>query len=317
MPSHIIRIVAEIVVTYIFCAEAEPISLPIADLYVPLTLDGQPLSFRVDSGSARSFAIYGPSYEALMGEGNCGRTRSGCYFCPADNPCDDILSRKRWKTTFGDGDRFEYVEHNMTLIIANKAVYGFKLGLALNYSNVHGKKVGLFGLLGLSFGRSDIPETFLEQLHKRQVISNLMYSIRADGQGPFLNGKLTLDDNSTFGSSRLPLSWQARLYKALLVPLWPLRVLDSDGNLLMRQQGNADVGSKYTFAAALVDTGASALDVSDAELKKIVNITVNAMRRDDRKLYILNAYYINSRSMADWVDWQSCIDLRCTLSHAP
>ncbi|KAF4701283.1 hypothetical protein FOZ63_017892, partial [Perkinsus olseni] len=209
MPSHIIRILAEIVVAYISCAKAEPISLPIADLYVPLTLDGQSLNFRVDSGSARSFAIYGPSYEALMGEGSCGRTRSGCYFCPTDKPCDGILSRKRWRTTFGDGDRFEYVEHNVTLMIANKTVHGFKLGLALNYSNVHGTKVGVFGLLGLSFARNDIPETFLVQLQKQQVISNLTYSIRADGQGPFLNGKLVLDDRSTFGSSPLPLSWQA------------------------------------------------------------------------------------------------------------
>ncbi|KAF4649467.1 hypothetical protein FOZ61_001315 [Perkinsus olseni] len=153
--------------------EAEPISLLIADEYVPLIVDGQPLNFRVDSGSARSFAIYGPSYEELMGRGSCSRITSGCYFCPPDNPCDDILSRKRWKTTFGDGDEFEYVQHNMTLIISNKTVHGFKLGLAINYSTVREKEVDMYGLLGLSFGRSGVPQTFLEQLQKRQVIPNL------------------------------------------------------------------------------------------------------------------------------------------------
>ncbi|KAF4695176.1 hypothetical protein FOZ60_005499 [Perkinsus olseni] len=71
-------------------------------------------------------------------------------------------------------------------------------------------------------------------------------------------------------------------------PLWPLRVLDSYGNLLMRQQKSVDVGSKHTLTAALVDTGASALDVSDAEFKSIVNITVEAMQRDNQEMLTHN-----------------------------
>ncbi|KAF4742051.1 hypothetical protein FOZ63_014016 [Perkinsus olseni] len=267
--------------------EAEPISLLIADEYVPLIVDGQPLNFRVDSGSARSFAIYGPSYEALMGRASCSRITSGCYFCPPDNPCDDILSRKRWKTTFGDGDEFEYVQHNVTLIIANKTVHGFKLGLAINYSTGRGKEVDVYGLVGLSFGLSGVPETFLEQLQKRQVISNLTYSIRADGQGPLISGNLTLDDNSAFGVPPLPLSRHARLFKGLIIQVWSLTLLGSNGDPLTRQR-NVDVQTEHISAVALVDSGATALDVSDADFESMVKISVEALRRDCRKSHLLD-----------------------------
>ncbi|KAF4646525.1 hypothetical protein FOZ61_005697, partial [Perkinsus olseni] len=150
------------------------------------------------------FAIYGPSYEALEGEGSCGSLAWGCYFCPTDNPCGDILSRKRWKVKFADGHQFEYVEHNVTLVIADKTVPNFKIGLTVAYTKIPDWDSWVFGLLGLSIGRTNIPETFLEQLKRRQVISSLVFSIHAEQQGPHISGNLTLDDSSITEGSPVP-----------------------------------------------------------------------------------------------------------------
>ncbi|KAF4692760.1 hypothetical protein FOZ60_012663 [Perkinsus olseni] len=97
----VIRILS--LASLVVLVEPEPISLPLTSGRVPLSFDGQALNFELDSGSAMSFAFFGPLYEKAYGKGSCQTSRYGCYVCPSDNPCDDILSRERWEEEFSDG----------------------------------------------------------------------------------------------------------------------------------------------------------------------------------------------------------------------
>ncbi|KAF4726555.1 hypothetical protein FOZ62_013010, partial [Perkinsus olseni] len=267
---------------FLASVEAEPISLPIRQELAPLELDGQALNLRVDSGTARSFAIYGPAFEELEGEGSCLGLLWGCYFCPTDNPCDDISSRKRWRTTYVDGVHLEYVEHYVTSRLGNVTVPDFKFGLALNFSRFPGThRTEPLGSLALSIGRSDIPETFLEQLRMREVISSLVHSIRAEERGYFVTGNLTLDDTTTSDLSPIPFSSHSRRCKKITALSSPLSLLDVYGN---RQDRDGEVEMKQTHVVAFIDSGASPLDISDVEFKSIVEVTAAPMTRDERVL---------------------------------
>ncbi|KAF4729195.1 hypothetical protein FOZ62_017707, partial [Perkinsus olseni] len=166
--------------------------------------------------------------------------------------------------------------------LGNVTVPDFKFGLALNFSRFPGTNTTQpLGLLGLSIGRSDIPETFLEQLRRREVISSLVYSIRAEEQGYCMVGNLTLDDTSTADLSPVPFSSHSRRCKKVTVLVSPLRLLDVYGN---RQDRNGETEVKRKRVVAFVDSGASPLDISDAEFKSIVEVTTAAMTRDKRVL---------------------------------
>ncbi|KAF4731673.1 hypothetical protein FOZ62_008978 [Perkinsus olseni] len=121
----VIRILS--LASLVVLVEPEPISLPLTSGRVPLSFDGQALNFELDSGSAMSFAFFGPLYEKAYGKGSCQTSRYGCYVCPSDNPCDDILSRERWEEEFSDGETYEYVEHAVTLAVGNQTIEGFKV----------------------------------------------------------------------------------------------------------------------------------------------------------------------------------------------
>ncbi|KAF4660074.1 hypothetical protein FOZ61_004263 [Perkinsus olseni] len=250
----------------------EPISLPFTRGHVALTLDGQILNFWVDSGSARSFAFYGPVYEEVFGKDSCGRSPYGCYFCPPENPCDDILSRKVWTVALGSDDLYKYVKHTVTLGIGNYTLENFSFGLVMKHPSRHRTSAAL---LGLSLGRSTIPETFLEQLKKRRVIDTLSYSIHASEQGPAITGKLTLDDSETAKAPYIPFSRDLMFGHAkIAVPAGPLVLLDSLGEQLNAQRRSEEM------KPALVDSGASSVYVSERDFDKIIDVTWSAMCRE-------------------------------------
>ncbi|KAF4704809.1 hypothetical protein FOZ63_019321 [Perkinsus olseni] len=227
----------------------KPISLPLTEGRVPLIFDGQVLSFEVDSGSARSVAFCGPSYEKKYGEGSCRRSPYGCYICPSYNPCDDILSRKKRMVIYGDGDFYKYVEHTVTLLIDNRAIRDFKFGLVVKYpSRLRGIPAPI---LGISIGRANIPETLLEQLKRREAITTPSYSIHVKEQGPGVSGTLVLDDSDTTLDHSIAFSKRMLAEGSIAASLWPLQLFDSLGNQLedSRTSGEAK--------PALVDTGAT------------------------------------------------------------
>ncbi|KAF4661414.1 hypothetical protein FOZ61_003186 [Perkinsus olseni] len=254
--------------------------------YVPLTLDGQALYFRVDTDSARTFAIYGPMYENRHGKGSCDEIPSECYFCPTNVSCDDIFKRKRWEVSFGDGDVVEYVQHNVTLAVGDELVPDFELGLVLKHSNARGRRTSAYGLLGLSVGRGNIPETFLGQLKRRQVISDLVYSIDAEEQGPSITGNLTLDDSRATKDLDLPFSYSSTGSKrSLKVPLWSLRLFDSDRKVLTRHSWNVSRRTENGPTASSVDAGASSLQIPEEDFGRFSRAVEAAMQRDNKSTH--------------------------------
>ncbi|KAF4716333.1 hypothetical protein FOZ63_012793 [Perkinsus olseni] len=282
MHSHVLQ---GCVGLFIASVEAEPISLPVTEEYVPLTVDDQTLNFRVDTGSARTFAIYGPMYEERHGKGSCDEIPSKCYFCPTNVSCDDIYTRKRWAVSSRDGDRYEYeyVQHNVTIALGNETVPDFELGLVVKYGNIHGIHKSAYGLLGLSVGRGNIPETFLEQLKRRQVISNLVYSIHAKEEGSAITGNLTLNDSELTEDLAIPFSYHATESSRrdeLNVPLWSLRLFDSQQNVLTQHDWRVSRRTEHGPSPGYIDTRASSIQISEEDFGTLVNATKAAMERD-------------------------------------
>ncbi|KAF4701139.1 hypothetical protein FOZ63_028712 [Perkinsus olseni] len=262
--------------------KAEPISLPLTRGYVPLTLDGQALNFRVDSSSARTFAIYGPMYEDRHGKGSCDEIPSKCYFCPTNVSCDDIYTMERWEVSFADGDEVEYVQHNVTLSFGGKVVPDFELGLIVEFDNIYGIEMTMYGLLGLSGGRSNIPETFLEQLKRRRVISDLVYSIHAEEQGPSITGSLTLDDSRLTENLAIPFCCHLNISRRkIVVPLSSLRLLDSQRNVSPQHDWKVLGRAEHGPRPGEIDSGASSIQISEEDFGTFVRALETAMQRDN------------------------------------
>ncbi|KAF4737858.1 hypothetical protein FOZ63_021143 [Perkinsus olseni] len=169
------------------------VTLPFHDEHsrAVLLIDRQPFSFLVDSGSARFFVIHGNWFERRYGPGSCEVHSTTCYFCTAEAPCDDIATRHKFTVKYdGDNEVYEYVEHSGTLHLDQTTVK-VSFGLVVHYIGDHLPR----SILGLSFGRPNIPKTLLQQLKDSNVIGALSFSMLArNGEhGDF--GKVLLGDS--------------------------------------------------------------------------------------------------------------------------
>ncbi|KAF4676662.1 hypothetical protein FOL47_005613 [Perkinsus chesapeaki] len=253
----------------IMSVKASHITIPFADNRVSLALDGQYANFMIDTGSARSFAIYGPEYERRNGEGSCKHV-GVCYFCLPDSPCHDIFERKKWNVRFSDGDVYTYVEHTVSLKIGEVTIKDFKIGLAIDFYNDREDQmtVPVCGQLGLSYGRKGIPETFLEQLQRREVITHLAYWVRTGQDGSYFAGNLTLDDSSRTYSYAMRLSTTFALQRRkFYLPVWPLQLMNPPSHFIPRRQTEALETNRVRPALANVDTGAGAIFTTSGDFE--------------------------------------------------
>ncbi|KAF4671208.1 hypothetical protein FOL47_001654 [Perkinsus chesapeaki] len=257
---------------------AEVITLPITEGYIPLTLDGQKTNVIMDTGTARSFVIHGPSYEKKNGEGSCSRLLSGCYFCPIENPCNDILERKRWTVPYETGGVYEYVEHSLTLTIGSIIIKHFTIGLAINHSD---NNCTPQGFLGLSFGRRYLPETALEQLKRRGIISNLQYSIDINGPNHTMSGVLSIGNAQLVDSHPLRMDHGRRYayHRKTSIPVPMVTIVDSD------DKSYADRGDNIRrygdMELVVVDSGATVIDVPLPIFDQIDQVMVEMANRTD------------------------------------
>ncbi|KAF4692873.1 hypothetical protein FOZ60_012375 [Perkinsus olseni] len=155
-------------------ALARVLTLPFHDEYghIVLVFDGQPISLLADSGSARFFVVYGEWFERQYGRGSCRRHNMTCYFCPVEAPCDDIEQRDRITVGYAEGlDVYQYVQHSGVLDLGQSTA-NVTFGVVVDYTSKY--NVAPTPTLGLSFGRADIPKTFLQQL------KDLNYASRAE-----------------------------------------------------------------------------------------------------------------------------------------
>ncbi|KAF4713347.1 hypothetical protein FOZ63_029241 [Perkinsus olseni] len=174
---------------------------------------------------------------------------------------------------YGDGDFYKYVEHTVTLLIDNRTIRDFKFGLVVKYpSRLRGIPAPI---LGISIGRANIPETFLEQLRRREAITTPSYSIHVKEQGPGVSGTLVLDDSDMTLDHSIAFSKRMLAEGALAASLWPLKLFDPLGNQLedSRTSGEAK--------PALVDTGATSLYIPRKDFQKILDVTWETMRKQE------------------------------------
>ncbi|KAF4684131.1 hypothetical protein FOZ60_008185 [Perkinsus olseni] len=273
------------VIVLVALVKAEPLSVPLQEGNVTLVLDGQALPFEVTSGTGRSFAFYGPQYERVYGSDSCETSYYKCYFCPKENPCKDIFERKKWTAEFEDGV-YHYVEHNVTLDIGSsmnvwtRRVPNFTIGLVIHFPTPYLRAP--MPLLGLSFGRRDIPETFLEQLKRREVISTLSYSLRASEQGPGISGTLTLgDDSEMTDSSYVGFSEDVFVDGLQMAArLGPFTLFDSVGNQLRKPHKRSRPES------ALVDSGSAVTYIFEEEFNAVMDVTWKGMKKAKTDLKI-------------------------------
>ncbi|KAF4655320.1 hypothetical protein FOL47_009482 [Perkinsus chesapeaki] len=244
-----------------------PISLPLADNTITLSLDGQYIKLLTDSCSSATLVVYGPEYERLHGVGSC-KTFGSCYFCSTENPCNDLLQRKNSTGEFGDGDVYIYVEHTLSLDIGNITISDFEVGLVIYSYNVYEEKPHVASILGLAFGLSEHPPTFLEQLRKHGVIGSLSYSVRTNGDVSTLTGNITLDDTSQMrvGTDVRLTRDPAEFKQLVVIPLWPVSFLNSKGALLRYRYVGYDTTTKKDGPSlGYVDTGSKGIHLPEGD----------------------------------------------------
>ncbi|KAF4692761.1 hypothetical protein FOZ60_012664 [Perkinsus olseni] len=291
----------------VFVAKPEPISLPLTGGYVSLSLDGQAINFSLDTGGARSLVLFGPWFEWIHGYGSCQRSFFGCYFCPRDNPCDDIFSRRMWTVLYGGIESYSYVEHSVTLGIGNHEVRDVKFGLIVDYKGGYGQFP--MPILGLSLGRANVPETLLEQLQRQQVIDSLSYSIYASALGDGITGILTLEDSVPTSVAYIGFSGKSNRHSdgKIAASLSPLALFDFRGKELTRRCDNANT------EPAIVDTGASSLFIPPEDFENIIDVTWKTLKRERASFNITRRKRTHVRECVDQDAEKRC----CSLSAYP
>ncbi|EER13338.1 hypothetical protein Pmar_PMAR007145 [Perkinsus marinus ATCC 50983] len=275
---HIISPTAVVVGALITLVTGDPqgfevLKLRVSEGAVPLTLDGQALLLEASSGTSRSFVFYGPQYERMYGRGSCDTQYYGCYFCPGDNPCGDILDREQWEVHFDDGT-YHYVEHNVTLEIGKSKLSNFTFGLVIYFPTPYVRAP--MATLGLSFGRPRIPETFLDQLKRRGAITTLLYSVHMNEGGPGISGNLILGGPSkTLSSSPFVAFSKNVLVEGLkiAVPVRTCKVVDFRGKKLTNSRK-----SKWA-EPGILDTGNTAMLIEEDKFEDIIDVTWNRMKK--------------------------------------
>ncbi|KAF4714595.1 hypothetical protein FOZ62_016961, partial [Perkinsus olseni] len=192
----------------------------------------------------------------------------------------DILLRRRRQVGFGSDESYEYVRHKVTLVLGNMTTSEFNFPLVVGYGNTAGIKYTIVGNLGLSIGRKGIPETFLEQLKRKKIISKLSYSIRASGRGRRISGTLELGSSDTNGDQYVPFGRERdALNRKITIPLWPLRLLDFLGDLSKQHGETGDAIRRHAPEPAIVDTGALSLTLPATDFDRIRGAIQKAMPR--------------------------------------
>ncbi|KAF4666636.1 hypothetical protein FOZ61_009435 [Perkinsus olseni] len=169
---------------------------------VEMKFDGWPVRLSVDTGSAKSYLVYGGWYESIYGRGSCRHLRTGCYFCPPTNPCNltTLLSQDKHRVYFVSGRSVDIVIRNMTMKVGEREIRNLQMGLVVGCTRT---QTGLqpYALLGLSIpSRSSAGEggavmpPFLKQLTSLREIPQTAFSVHASKLSVRITGQLVLGE---------------------------------------------------------------------------------------------------------------------------
>ncbi|KAF4655733.1 hypothetical protein FOL47_009313 [Perkinsus chesapeaki] len=288
---------------------------------VKLEFDGQPITLNVDSGSPYTTVVSGDWYEQLYGKGSCKYVVSGCYFCPASDPCnlESLSNGKVDGISYGDGTRVVKVSmRSVTLKINNKIVRDFILGLIIN-STVVRKNRQPFGLLGLSVYSSavgtalEMQPTFSAQLLQAGLVARTTFSIRVERFHQGLTGKLVFGSESPRNGVELPL-WTGPHGGWLALDVASAEIETKTSGDMRK----VDLVRKGENFAAVLDTGSTAVIFN----KALFQLTLKAIESEygltnvdfTGRLSIIGAGYLSPKQSrrvsvlraSDGTVWTSC-----------
>ncbi|KAF4712279.1 hypothetical protein FOZ62_004406, partial [Perkinsus olseni] len=117
---------------------SSPLTFPMKRTQVKMSFDGHVIKLAIDTGSSKTYLVYGGWYESLYGRGSCKYLISGCYFCPPTDPCDldSLLSQDVYVVQYADGSSMSLVYRKVTLKVGNRKIKDLYVGLVVNSSAV-------------------------------------------------------------------------------------------------------------------------------------------------------------------------------------
>ncbi|KAF4747568.1 hypothetical protein FOZ63_027479 [Perkinsus olseni] len=170
--------------------------------HVEMKFDGWPVRLFVDTGSDRSYIVYGGWYESIYGLGSCQYLRAGCYFCPPTNPCNltTLLSQKIHRVHFGGGRSVDIVIRHMTMKLGEREIRNIQIGLMVGCTRAQ-SGIQPYALLGLSIPRRSssaqgdvVMAPFLKQLMDLRQIPHTAFSVHASKLSVRITGQLVLGE---------------------------------------------------------------------------------------------------------------------------
>ncbi|KAF4668471.1 hypothetical protein FOZ61_006313 [Perkinsus olseni] len=233
---------------------APALTMPIDRGFTKVSIDGQAVDLLVDTGYWDLVVMDGDWYEEKYGKGACGKSHSGCYFCPKITPC--VFNAN---TTAKSG----FVGNAAIETIRRTGMLSLDLFLGLS---------GLPPSLKQSVRNSSVDGSFLEGLIHHNLIHRMSYTLRTETHAQsfdFVSGQLTIGDTVT-ESKESNYSFFHFPYGSEHSPTLP-RTLVSSVAVVDARDGNLSATEKYPRSILTVmDTGANRIHLPHPDLLGIV-----------------------------------------------
>ncbi|KAF4655735.1 hypothetical protein FOL47_009315 [Perkinsus chesapeaki] len=245
---------------------------------VELELDGQPITLLADSGSHATTVISGDWYEHLYGKGSCKYVVSGCYFCPASDPCnlESLSNAEVNEIGYGDGKIVHFSTRTVSLKVGKTVLNDFTVGLIINSTAVR-RNEQPFAILGLDMKLEVLANsadrklstqlTFLDQLVYAGVIARNTFAIYASDHNQGINGQLVIGgqarENQAKGEVMALPFWTDRVSSQLAFDVRAAEAVATTTNEIQR----IDFANEGKRLRAFLDTGATATVLDEAIFK--------------------------------------------------
>ncbi|KAF4684552.1 hypothetical protein FOZ60_007709 [Perkinsus olseni] len=271
----------------------ESLSLSVEEGFVKINLDGQEVELLLDSAYPFLSVLDGEWYEKEFGEGACMERRTGCYFCPTDDPCEFKDYKKLPTGVFADNSTIVSEIRWGSLSLNNRTISKFPFRVS-RYAVRRNDPLRPWGHFGISmvppdsktFRRWPGDESLLDSLMRHRIIGRPTYTLLSKAQQllplNYISGELTLGDAIGYPRSEYKIikffhsPYHHRAYAKTWVS--SVKLFDTNENLLTKQR------FLYTYPRsfmASIDTGTNTISLPYPHLHDdIVRVIRRGMKRD-------------------------------------
>ncbi|KAF4706020.1 hypothetical protein FOZ63_007397 [Perkinsus olseni] len=250
-------------------APAKTVTMPVEEGFVRVSIDGQEVDLKLDSGFWGLTVMDGGWYEREFGNGACDDPRAGCYFCSEKSPWEFSEGKLAPGLLSADGKRALNIKRTGTMVLGGREAANFPFMISRSFGGpTPVKPYGLFGISGLE-PSSIVPhpwpggESVLDSLVRLNVIGRQSYTIYTNNSrnSSFISGQVTLGDvldESKAGEYRfVDYGYNPKTYRAF-ANVWvsSFGLFDAQSALLMKE--GLLRGSPNPFLSML-DSGANGI----------------------------------------------------------